>query len=61
MSNTIRKTIENFDFGYVFTPKDFPIEPRKVASVNMVLNYMVEKGENLQNLKRSFLQTTFLC
>ena len=45
MSNIIRKTIDNFDFGYVFTPKDFPIEPRKVASVNRVLNYMVEKGE----------------
>jgi hypothetical protein len=45
MTDTIKNTIAIFDFGFVFTPADFPIEPRKVASVNRVLNYMVENGE----------------
>ena len=47
MSDIIRKTIEIFDFGYVFTPRDFPVDTRKVASVNRLLNYMVEKRGDL--------------
>ena len=45
MSDIIRRAIENFDYGYVFTPRNFPVEPRKAASVNRLLNYMVEVGE----------------
>jgi hypothetical protein len=41
MTNTIRNTIANFPFGFVFTPRDFPIDPRKQATVNRILNNMV--------------------
>lgn len=45
MTDTIRMTIGNFPFGFVFTPSDFPIEAGKQASVNRVLNNMVAAGE----------------
>jgi len=45
MPNIIRDTIKKFDFGYVFTPSDFPVEKRQIASVNRLLNYMVESKE----------------
>jgi hypothetical protein len=41
MTDTIKNTIENFDYGFVFTPADFPIDPRKQATVNRILNNMV--------------------
>lgn len=45
MTNTIKDTIATFPFGFVFTPKDFSIDPRKQATVNRILNYMVDAGE----------------
>ena len=45
MSNVVRDTIEKFDYGYVFTPSDFLVEKHQIASVNRLLNYMVEKKE----------------
>ncbi|KAA6351905.1 hypothetical protein EZS27_000702 [termite gut metagenome] len=45
MTDTIRNTIATFPFGFVFTPKDFPIDPRKQATVNRVLNLMVAAGQ----------------
>jgi hypothetical protein len=45
MTNTIRDTINTFPLGFVFTPKDFPIDNRKQASVNRVLNNMVAAGQ----------------
>jgi hypothetical protein len=45
MTDTIRNTIATFPFGFVFTPKDFPIDPRKQATVNRVLNMMVAAGQ----------------
>ena len=44
MTDTIRNTIATFDYGYVFTPADFPIDIRKQATVNRVLNNMVASG-----------------
>jgi hypothetical protein len=38
---TIRNTIATFSYSFVLTPKDFPIDPRKQATVNRVLNMMV--------------------
>jgi hypothetical protein len=45
MTDTIRNTIANFPFSFVFTPKDFPIDPRKQATVNRILNNMVAAGQ----------------
>jgi hypothetical protein len=45
MTDTIRNTIANFDYGFVFTPTDFPIETRKQATVNRILNNMVAAGQ----------------
>lgn len=45
MTDTIRNTIATFDFGFVFTPSDFPIDPRKQATVNRILNNMVAAGQ----------------
>ena len=45
MANIVRETIEKFDCGYVFTPSDFPVEKCQIASVNRMLNYMVERNE----------------
>ena len=45
MTSTIRKTINNFSFGFVFTPSDFPIDISKQASVNRILNNMVVAEE----------------
>jgi len=45
MTDTIKKAIANFDYGFVFTPADFPIDPRKQATVNRVLNNMVAAGQ----------------
>jgi hypothetical protein len=41
MTDTIKNTIATFDYGFVFTPADFPIDPRKQATVNRILNNMV--------------------
>ena len=41
MTETIKNTIANFDYGFVFTPADFPVEIRKQATVNRILNNMV--------------------
>ncbi|MDR3341034.1 MAG: hypothetical protein LBT25_13285 [Candidatus Symbiothrix sp.] len=41
MTDTIRNTINTFPCGFVFTPKDFPIDRIKQASVNRILNNMV--------------------
>ena len=45
MTGIIKNTIDNFRFGFVFTPSDFPIGISKQASVNRVLNNMVASGE----------------
>jgi hypothetical protein len=45
MTNTIKNTIDNFDYGYVFTPADFPVDPRKQATVNRIINNMVASGQ----------------
>jgi DNA-binding MarR family transcriptional regulator len=45
MTDAIRNTIATFDFGYVFTPGDFPVDPRKQATVNRILNNMVAAGQ----------------
>jgi hypothetical protein len=45
MTEIIRNTIATFPFGFVFTPRDFPIDPRKQATVNRVLNMMVAAGQ----------------
>ena len=45
MTDSIKKTINNFPLGFVFTPSDFPIESGKQASVNRILNNMVASGE----------------
>ncbi|MDR3326982.1 MAG: DUF6088 family protein, partial [Prevotellaceae bacterium] len=41
MTDTIRNTINTFPCCFVFTPKDFPIDRIKQASVNRILNNMV--------------------
>ncbi|MDR2147654.1 MAG: DUF6088 family protein [Tannerella sp.] len=45
MTDTIKNTIENFDYGFVFTPADFPVDQRKQATVNRILNNMVVSGQ----------------
>ncbi|KAA6340333.1 hypothetical protein EZS27_011783 [termite gut metagenome] len=45
MPKIIRNTIATFLCGFVFTPKDFPIAPRKQATVNRVLNMMTAVGQ----------------
>jgi hypothetical protein len=45
MTDTIKNTIATFPFGFVFTPRDFPIDPSKQATINRILNYMVEAGQ----------------
>jgi hypothetical protein len=45
MTETIKNTIANFDYGFVFTPADFPIDPRKQATINRILNNMVVAGQ----------------
>lgn len=41
MTDAIRNIINTFPCGFVFTPKDFPIDRIKQASVNRILNNMV--------------------
>jgi hypothetical protein len=43
MTDIIRNTIANFDYGFVFTPVDI----RKQATVNRVLNNMVAMGKSV--------------
>jgi len=57
MTSTIKKTIENFDYGFVFTPADFPIDPRKQATVNRILNNMVAAGQIRRASKGRFYKT----
>ena len=45
MTDIIKNTINTFSYSFVFTPKDFPINPQKQASVNRVLNNMVVAGQ----------------
>lgn len=45
MTETIKNTINNLDYGFVFTPADFPIDKRKQATVNRILNNMVVSGQ----------------
>lgn len=45
MTDIIRNTVASFDFGFVFTPGDFPVDPRKQATVNRILNNMVAAGQ----------------
>ena len=45
MTDTIRDTINTFPCGFVFTPRDFPIDQKKQASVNRILNNMVAAGQ----------------
>jgi hypothetical protein len=45
MTDTIRNTIATFEYGFVFTPADFPVDLRKQATVNRVLNNMVAAGQ----------------
>jgi len=45
MTDTIKNTISTFDSGFVFTPADFPIDLRKQATVNRILNNMVASGQ----------------
>jgi hypothetical protein len=45
MTKTIKNTIATFPFGFVFTPRDFPIDPRKQATINRILNNMVATGQ----------------
>lgn len=45
MTDIIRNTINTFSCGFVFTPRDFPIDKRKQASVNRILNNMVVAGQ----------------
>ncbi|KAA6314306.1 hypothetical protein EZS27_035060 [termite gut metagenome] len=45
MTDTIRDTINTFPCGFVFTPKNFPIDKRKYTSVNRILNNMVAAGQ----------------
>ncbi|MDR0872351.1 MAG: hypothetical protein LBN27_02640 [Prevotellaceae bacterium] len=54
MTETIKNTIATFDFGFVFTPKDFPVEPRKQATVNRILNNMVAAGQICRASKGRF-------
>jgi hypothetical protein len=54
VTETIKNTIATFDFGFVFTPKDFPIEPRKQATVNRILNNMVADGQICRASKGRF-------
>ncbi|GHT07471.1 hypothetical protein FACS189426_00930 [Bacteroidia bacterium] len=54
MTQTIRNTISSFPPGFVFTPRDFPIDPRKQATVNRVLNMMVAAGKIRQMSKGRF-------
>ncbi|MDR2835587.1 MAG: hypothetical protein LBV69_05230 [Bacteroidales bacterium] len=49
MTDKIKNTIVTFPFGFVFTPKDFPIEVSKQPTVNRVLNLLVAKG-NIRRL-----------
>jgi hypothetical protein len=45
MTDIIRNTINAFPCGFVFTPRDFPIDKQKQASVNRILNNMVVSGQ----------------
>jgi hypothetical protein len=54
MTDAIKNTIATFDFGFVFTPKDFPVEPRKQATVNRILNNMVAAGQICRASKGRF-------
>jgi hypothetical protein len=45
MTDTIRNTINAFPRGFAFTPRDFPIDKQKQASVNRILNNMVASGQ----------------
>jgi hypothetical protein len=51
MTDTIRKTIATFSYGFVFTPKDFPIDQSKQATVNRILNNMVA-DKQIQRLSK---------
>ncbi|MDR3251154.1 MAG: DUF6088 family protein [Tannerella sp.] len=45
MTNTIKKTIEDFAAGFVFTAADFPLPVQKQKTVNKVLDNMVAAGQ----------------
>ena len=45
MTDTIKNTLENFDYGFVFTPAGFPIDQRKQVTANRILNNMVASGQ----------------
>ncbi|OJV80558.1 MAG: hypothetical protein BGO34_15720 [Bacteroidia bacterium 44-10] len=44
MTEIIKRTIDKFPFGFVITPSDFPVDLKKQASVNRILNNMVAAG-----------------
>jgi hypothetical protein len=54
MTETIRNTIATFPFSFVFTPRDFPIDPRKQATVNKILNNIVAAGQIRRASKERF-------
>jgi len=54
MTDTIKNTIATFDSGFVFTPADFPIDTRKQATVNRILNNMVAAGQIRRIFKGRF-------
>jgi hypothetical protein len=54
MTETIRNTISNFPIGLVFTPRDFPIDASKQATVNRILNNMVAAGQIRRAFKGCF-------
>jgi len=56
MTETIKNTIANFDHSFVFTPADFPIDPRKQATVNRILNNMVAAGQIRRASKGRFFK-----
>jgi hypothetical protein len=56
MTGTIKNTISTFPFGFIFTPRDFPIDPRKQATVNRILNNMVAAGQIRRISKGRFVK-----
>jgi len=54
MTDKVKSIVNSFQRGFVFTPKDFGVEPSRQPTVNRILNKMVAEGTIYRLSKGSF-------
>jgi hypothetical protein len=57
ITETVKNTIENIAYGYVFTASDFPVDVTKQKSVNKVLENLTKAGKIRRLSKGRYYKT----